>query len=78
MAESTATINIDITKPEWLKEMSILKLEEGDVIIISSDFTLTQDERERSNNMLAKMFPRNDVLTLEAGSKIGVLRKESR
>lgn len=78
MAESNATINIELTKPDWIKEMSIITLTDEDIVVISSPFTLSEFQREKTNRAFAILFPKNDVLTLEGGATIGIVRKESR
>jgi|CXWL01.1.fsa_nt_gi hypothetical protein len=60
-------------KPEWLKEMTVLSVKPGDIVVLLTDGCTTEAEQDRLKDWMREALPHNRVMILEHGVKIGVL-----
>ena len=58
----------------FFKKVEIVSIEEGDVIVLSSEEELPDIATERLSLRLKEIFPRNQCIILEEGLKLKVLR----
>lgn len=67
----TAPIADDVLPVEHLQ---VLRLEPGDVVVMSWPEPLTLDDADRMHQMLKSAFPRNRSLIIDSDGQIGVIR----
>jgi hypothetical protein len=63
-------------KPEWLKDMQVLRLRPGDVIVLRSKRPISGPEYEIIKAVMTERFPNNRTMILEDGMDIGVISGE--
>lgn len=62
---------------EWLRDMQVMKLEPGDVIVLGCSCILSDEHHKVIKGNIQNMFPDNRCLILEEGMDIGVVSKQT-
>lgn len=60
----------------YLGDVQKLVLSEGDIIVVSVDYHLSDETAERFKNHVSEMLGGRKVLVLDNGAKIGVLSEK--
>lgn len=70
---TTAT---ETTPDEGLRVLRLQKLEQGDVLVMFFPLAASQEQRDRIAAPVQKLFPDNEVLTMDSVIRLEVFRPE--
>lgn len=59
----------------WLRHARVLKVEDGDTIVIGCPTFLSGDQRARVRAIVREVFPSNHVLVLDGQMDLRVVRR---
>lgn len=69
-------MTVDNPEIRFLGDVQRLSLKDGDTLVISSPDHLSGEDCAAIREILSSRFPKNEVIVLAAGLKIGVVGKE--
>jgi hypothetical protein len=65
-----------MTREEFIEKIKVLEVQDGDIILLKTRQKLSNLQKEHLIQESSRIFPRNQVVVLEDGLDIAVLRKE--
>lgn len=70
------TSHIEVIPARDLPHVDVVRLQAGDVLVLHSETRLADAEYEHIVAGMKKQFPGHEVLVMEGGVKLSVVRKE--
>lgn len=66
----------DMPEPILLEPLQVLRLQPGDILVMTYPMPLSSSFIERLRAQLRERFPEHEVMVLDSGGHLGVVRED--